>query len=460
MGGKHRWSIATAMEGCSGHFSRSKTPSAGRLKGFHLMHRDFQWTRDPIRRRDFRRRKGRQRLRQCPLIHSMIFVLYCSWIGFYCLFPNRSSPLIVIFEVLCLKNFLLILKGLQLTSFPRPKPSTPPTIDVPVVAALLPILVQDLGGYLEWLQSQRNHLMHTLTGNTPASSSGSPTPKSTDPTPTTAMGNDLDHLFSQIKLSRSCLLSMRTSPATPPVSLPVMAPLNSSKTSGNRRAIRGCNGQKIFYSKRITLNPRLSCEFKNSKPKLQTQPTPPQRGTPGVVYATNEECKASVPPDKALLGGGSRARAQRRRLYRQWHRLSRATRIPLGPGKPGVVGGRSLKAAHGKSRKATTAKLFRQSVLAQTNIPVRKGQVVKPLTTPLLPYGSPISVGTQNVQGMTELLKHQAVQHLIQDRSLHVLFLTETHCKSYYSFFSNSALYVVNGNNKDPWGGGHRGSSS
>ena len=54
---------------------------------------------------------------------------------------------------------------------------------------------------------------------------------------------------------------------------------------------------------------------------------------------------------------------------------------------------------------------------------------------------------------MAELFKHQEVLALIKDKMLDVLFLTETHAKSYYSFNSESHLFIVNGNSKDKWSG-------
>ena len=57
------------------------------------------------------------------------------------------------------------------------------------------------------------------------------------------------------------------------------------------------------------------------------------------------------------------------------------------------------------------------------------------------------------MQGMSELLKHQAVVQLRVERALDVLFLTETHTKSYYSFHSEGHLFVVSGNSEDKWSG-------
>ena len=53
----------------------------------------------------------------------------------------------------------------------------------------------------------------------------------------------------------------------------------------------------------------------------------------------------------------------------------------------------------------------------------------------------------------TELFKHQEVLSLIKEKQLHVLFLTETYAKSYYTFQSEAHLFIVNGNAKDKWSG-------
>ena len=54
---------------------------------------------------------------------------------------------------------------------------------------------------------------------------------------------------------------------------------------------------------------------------------------------------------------------------------------------------------------------------------------------------------------MAEQLKHQAVLHIIKERALDVLFLTETHATQYHQYKSQHHLFIVNGNNKDKYGG-------
>ena len=68
-------------------------------------------------------------------------------------------------------------------------------------------------------------------------------------------------------------------------------------------------------------------------------------------------------------------------------------------------------------------------------------------------HGTSLTAAAQNVRGMAELLKHQAVLSLRQEYDFDVLFLTETHAKSYYSFHSEGHLAVVSGNTKEKWAG-------
>ena len=111
-----------------------------------------------------------------------------------------------------------------------------------------------------------------------------------------------------------------------------------------------------------------------------------------------------------------------------------------------------MKAAQ-RCDKNTRAKFFRRLVLEQSHLRKRDPHHKLKLATPPIAYGETLSVGTQNVQGMAELFKNQEVLSLIQEKQLHVLFLTETHAKSYYTFQSEAHLFIVNGNAKDKWSG-------
>ena len=141
-------------------------------------------------------------------------------------------------------------------------------------------------------------------------------------------------------------------------------------------------------------------------------------------------------------------------MYRQWRQLSGGNILPGSLGNNPVREGYPLKADHRCTHKGrNVAKTFRHLVLQQTKLPVRQGKAHKPTTTPPIPYSTPLHIATQNAQGTTELLKHQAVLKLVQQQKLDVLFVTETHAKAYHSFHSESHLFVVNGNTKDKWSG-------
>ena len=106
-----------------------------------------------------------------------------------------------------------------------------------------------------------------------------------------------------------------------------------------------------------------------------------------------------------------------------------------------------------KHKGANRARLFRNIVLRQPEFVCRRDPPRKPLATPPVDYGFTLKVGTQNVQSSRELLKHQAVLDLRRESSVDVLMLSETHATSYYSFHSEGHLFIVNGNQKDKWGG-------
>ena len=141
-------------------------------------------------------------------------------------------------------------------------------------------------------------------------------------------------------------------------------------------------------------------------------------------------------------------------MYRQWRRLSRGNIRPEVPGNALARGGLPLKAVQRYKQEAgNNAKAFRKLVLAPKSH--RNKQSVH-TTTPPVDYGAPFRIGTQNVQGMAELLKHQAVLGLMKARALDVLILTETRAISYYSFQSEGYSFIVNGNNKDKFAGSQR----
>ena len=75
------------------------------------------------------------------------------------------------------------------------------------------------------------------------------------------------------------------------------------------------------------------------------------------------------------------------------------------------------------------------------------------MTTPQISYGAKIKLGTQNVQGIAELLKHQQCLDMMSSESLDILFLTETKTTSYYTYNSQGHLFIINGSTSDKYGG-------
>ena len=222
------------------------------------------------------------------------------------------------------------------------------------------------------------------------------------------------------------------------------------RRTGRRKTFLNPQGIKIFYSKRSSIN--NNSRFQNST--IADKPTPPHRGTPGTTQVVNEECKPFDPPIESLLGWGSRFRRMRRQYYRRWKKTAGDNILSVGLGNLPVKGGQPLRAVHRYAHQGKNiAKQFRDLVLKQALFCTRKNPQRKPQATPPVGYDTVYKVGTQNVQGMAELLKHQAVLQLRQEYNLDVLFLTETHSKSYYSFHSEGHLFVVNGNHQDRWSG-------
>ena len=169
-------------------------------------------------------------------------------------------------------------------------------------------------GFLLVAQRARNSLMHALVGNKDEEHNA----------------NNIEDFFEhRIKLSRNALLGMRTSGYTADFTPPRLQPTPRAKRTGDRVEIPTATGQKIYRSRRRT-KPRPSGRIRRISLGAANSPAPPQRGTPGVTSLTNQECKPQLPPK----GRGSRARCQRRRLYRQWRRLSGGIIPPQASGRP------------------------------------------------------------------------------------------------------------------------------
>ena len=260
---------------------------------------------------------------------------------------------------------------------------------------------------------------------------------------------DVQQFHSSTKLSKHLLLSCRNPSPQNPMGIQMVQSQRLHRT-GRRKTFINPQGTKIFYSKR---SPRkTNSRFQNSL--TAEKPTPPHRGTPGTTQVVDEECKPLDPPIESLLGWGSRFRRLRRMYYRRWKKTARDNILSVGLGNLPVKGGQPLRAVQSYAHQGKSiAKQFRDLVLKQALFCTRKNPQRKPQATPPVGYDMVYKVGTQNVQGMAELLKHQAVLQLRQEYNLDVLFLTETHSKSYYSFHSEGHLFVVNGNHQDRWSG-------
>ena len=259
----------------------------------------------------------------------------------------------------------------------------------------------------------------------------------------------------QAKLSREFLLSQR--PINSPKSsddspFPQLTPRPKTRT-GRRVTFRFTDGRKVNYTRRPLRHFSASRPFRPNSQK--DRPTPPPRGTPGPGQPGDEECSTPPPPSLVHpLGLGARSRRLRRQLFRRWRRSVGGPILPEASGSALVKGGVPLKAV--KSRCQTgvrTSYLFKALILR----PEQKGKQQKAtppaVAPPPMPYGQPFKIGTQNVQGMAEILKHQSVLTLLQNRKLDVLFLTETRNTTYHQFTSEGYRFICNGSNKDKFAG-------
>ena len=184
-------------------------------------------------------------------------------------------------------------------------------------------------------------------------------------------------------------------------------------------------------------------------------PAPPPGGAPGA--SAIEECKPFTPPSPSTEDKGLRGRRQRRRECRAWRRtLTVPVRLHrLGKG---VANGRvPLNAATKRSTAMKAAHIFKrmwtQAGTKGPQRPNKRDPATSALATPLQKYGQELKIGTQNVQGTAEILKHQYVLQMMREHSLDILVLTETRSRSYYTYHSEGFLFIVNGYTKDPYGG-------
>ena len=398
----------------------------------------LSWDMTPVRRNKYKRK--RKSVQQTTSITDPIKIIFVvSLTVFYYTYTDRSFPLIFLMEAMVISQTVTSTFGYALQ-------------------------------YLKFIQESINKLQHCINGN-PRLLLLEPLlyPKIT----TISLEDSIpDNPIASFTHSRSYLLSQRphkTELEAPLLPLTQDRLLLNKPRKGRRRQIRLPNKQKIFFKPKAsrckshthTFPPTSATPQGNS---LNTRihrihgihleakkPAPPPRGAPGVDSSTIEECKPQPLKLSSPLGRG--ARVLRRRLYRQWRKAGGEHIRPLRLGKVPVNKGKPRNAASQRSGNHN-ARLFRHLVLTQGLYkgPQRKKQL-KPLTTPQLDYGFKLKVATQNVQGMAEILKHQQIIDMMREKSLHILILTETRNTSYYTYNSQGYLWVLNGNNKDKYGG-------
>ena len=440
-------SATVARNGTFGHNAGTRS-----LQTPHLIHREANLDFSPVRRKDYRRRS--KRIHRPPIKGWFQILLVASLTTIYYTCPNRTLLPIIFMDALVIHTALRLsfTASAQLRNAAVERLET--VIQVTTPTRLIHSLNPDPGFFI-YLQRQHNRLMHSLNGNT-VTSLNARTPCLDELIPATPPLEypeqehlqPNDEIFSKLKLSRDFLLQCRTSiVSSPPVINTLPRPRLHRK--GRRVIVRIAKGEKRYFAKPKLRNSRSL----NSKPQLVSKPPPPQRGTPGATTVANEESKPHDLPLHSLLGRGSRSRCQRRRLYRQWRKSAGETIRSLGVGNPRVREDHPLRAVQRCKTVHNRAKAFRTLVLAQPTSCSRKKQNLKPGATPPLSYGQQLRIGTQNVQSMTEVLKHQSVLDLIKVARLDILILTETHAGTYHSFNSEGYLFVVNGNNRDKWAG-------
>ena len=389
----------------------------------------MSWDRTPIRRKQHRRKPKKRRSRPTPFNYSSHNFLVTLVVAHYYLGSIRSSPDIIFSDA------IIVYTSIKVTFTVINK--------------------------LSFLLSSKflNKMAHIIIGNHGPTS----TPTIISLASLIPEEDPLTQLFSQrTQLSRHFLLQHR-----PPItSCDDLLPTTSQRPlvrSGNRHTrYNPVTKVKTFYHSRLPRHfpgKRLSrlpfSEFMNSHQAQSDTPTPPPRGAPGSASAESKECMPNAPPPHPpSLGKGTRVRRLRRQLYRQWRQLVKGNILPTAPDNALVKGGQSLRAVKRYHQQGhTTARAFKHLILRYKQKEGKQMQQQPLLTTPPLPYGTPIRIATQNVQSMAELLKHQSVLDVIQARAIDVLFLTETHATKYHQFRSQQHLFVVNGNHRDKYAG-------
>ena len=409
------------------------------------------WDRSPLRRKHFKRhlRKSQTTAIQptIKLYSALILTLH------YYTCSDRSSVVIVLMDALIITTMI----------------------------KTTPLFVGNSARYLLEQSKAINKLMHSIVGNTTIIELA----KSIDYTP-----SNCPHPSPQIinlcqlvpppqihfgAITRNTLLEMRPTPRiTPPLQAPptlLSRAQNKPKSRKGRRRARRMGRTVVFLPKPQKRKPFFASRkfpatpqgnsFRinsNNSHKLKgihseaTRPAPPPSGAPGAADAANEECKPQPFAHSSLSGRGSRV--TRRRLYRQWRASLRGNIRIQSLGKAVFSKGSPQKAASFHKAGKNNAKLFRHLVLEQaSHRGPQRDKIQKPLATPPLEYGVEVKVGAQNVQGIAELLKHQQCLDIIARQALDILFLTETKTTTYYTYNSQSHLFIINGSPQDKYGG-------
>ena len=234
---------------------------------------------------------------------------------------------------------------------------------------------------------------------------------------------------------RSFLLRLQTQLKTPSVTVPFLPstlvnrsllPVQSipqaqgsahtapPSRSGRRIKYQTPKGTFVVYrSKKKKNKTRFHTSIQNSRIKnlnLEKSRTPPPRGVPGAILAS-EEC--SPPKGGAKVGArGAESRRTRRRAYRQWRAYHNQC-LTQGADSQGSHRTLSTKATQ------TRAKWYRHSLFWQAAITrKKKPQVEEPRTTPPLSYNSKLRIGALNVQGMADTLKLKSILQLMDSHKL------------------------------------------
>ena len=152
-----------------------------------------------------------------------------------------------------------------------------------------------------------------------------------------------------------------------------------------------------------------------------------------------------------MVATGNAKRSARRREYRAWRKSCHSILTPGPLGKDPVCRAQPKKAAAFQDK---TAAIFRRTVLFHKYLPdLHTPWPLQRSTTPALPYGSRIRIGTLNVQGFAVSLKLHQAKQIMQLNGLSLLLLTETRSTSYHSYLSDHHLIILSGSQTDKYGG-------